>query len=181
MPTTPRAEPARRRKHKTKPSERAILGVVRAMVDPETGELVGCFCPAYPIDRHVMRERGLRTGTFVTMDVFEERHGKFWRLWHQLAGFVADNVEAMNGLKAHDALKRIQLDAKLHCELADFHLEDGTVLRHFVPKSLNFEDTDEGAAQEIWDGLCDYIARTYFAGWDQDQVAEAAAHWARDK
>lgn len=171
----------RRRKHKIDPTEKAIMGMVTRLVDPSTGEEVKCIVPAYPLDRKAMNDRGLRVGDIVLMDVFKDRNPRFWRLFHALSGFVAENVEVMNGLRHHDALKTLQLDGNIHCEMATFTLEDGTKLLHRVPKSLNFDDTDETEAAQIWQQLCDYVASTYFADWDADTVAEAADHWADNR
>lgn len=167
----------RRRKHKEFPSERAILGVVRKLMDPETGEEFKCITPAYAPDRKAMNECKLAIGEILVMDWYVERNRKFWRLWHALGGFVAENHEEFNGLTHHDCLKKIQLGARVHCELADFVLEDGTTMRHWTTKSFNFRDVSETMAGEIWERICDYVAETFFPDWTPDQVNDAAAMW----
>lgn len=171
----------RRRLHKKKPTERAIMGEIVTLMDPESGELVKCIVPAHLLDKRAMNDRGLRVGDLVLMDVFKDRNPRFWRLFHALSGFVAENVEDMNGLRHHDALKKLQLDGNIHCEMATFILEDGSKLLHRAPKSLNFDDTDETEAAQIWEQLCDHVASTYFADWDSDTVAQAAEHWADNR
>lgn len=174
----------RRRAAAKKPTERAIMCIVQAVqvLDEETGQLVkmkGIF-PAYAMDRRALNEKGLHNHDMVMVDVFKDRNPRFWRLFHALSMFIADNVEAFEGHKAHSVLKQIQLDAKVHCELVDA-IETGSGKRYRIwnPKSLNFNDTDEAVANEVWDAICDYVARIYFPDWDADQVAAAAEFWER--
>lgn len=183
----------RRRNHKKKPTEKAIMGQIVTLMDPDGGELIKCIVPAYLLDKRAMNDRGLRVGDFVLMDVFKDRNPRFWRLFHALSGFVAENVEDMNGLRHHDALKKLQLDGNIYCQFEIIEPDPGTaeLLRQAglpvtgwhkrVAKSLNFDDTDETEAAQIWEELCDYVAKTYFAGWDSDTVAQAADHWADNR
>lgn len=151
------------------------------MIDPDTGELVSCFVPAYPLDRAAVRDRGIKINDLVMMDVFRDRNPRFWRKFHKLASFLADNVEELGGLQAHDALKKVQLDSRVWCEVADFVLEDGQVLRHWVTKSLAFDVADDIVAEEVWNGIVDHVVKTYFPDWDRDQVAEATSYWEREQ
>jgi hypothetical protein len=169
--------PPRRRLKKSKPTERAVIGLVRKVIDPDTGEEIKAIVGYTPMDKRLMQEMQLRVGDIVVMDIFKERNRRFWGLWHKLAEFVADNTEEYNGLRQHDMLKQLQLDARVHCELRDFTLEDGSTLRAWQPKSLNFFDTDETEAQAIWMQLCGYVARRFFFEWTPEQVAEAAEFW----
>lgn len=172
----------RRRAAKKKPTERAIMAVVRKLVDPDTGEIYPCFVPAYQLDRLALRQREVRTNDLVLIDVFKDRNPRFWRLFHALSGFLADNVDELNGLKHHDALKKVQRDSRIHCELVDVFADDGAKVGQIVQAcSLSFDNTDETLAAEIWDQLCDYVARTYFPGWDDEQVKAAAAMWEKQQ
>lgn len=171
----------RRRAAKKKPTERAIMMTVLRVIDPETGESIKALVPSYALDRRALNDRGLRLGDQVLTDVFKDRNPRFWRKFHALSTFLAENVDDLSGMKSHDALKKVQLDARVYCELQDFVLEDGTVLRHWTTKSLNFDDTDETAAEEIWQQLCDYVAGQYFPDWDAEQVKLAASHWERQQ
>lgn len=171
----------RRRAAKKKPTERAIMMTILRLVDPETGEQIKALVPSFPIDRRVLNDRGLRLGDQVLVDTFKDRNPRFWRKFHALSIFLAENVEDLSGMRAHDALKKVQLDARVYCELSDFALEDGTVLRHWVAKSLNFDDTDETTAEEIWQQLCDYVAREYFPDWSDDQMKQAVTYWERQQ
>lgn len=162
-----------------------MLGVkqVLQVIDEDSGEIVRvvAIVPYSPLDRRMLNEMKIGKDDVLVMDIFKERNRRFYGLWHKLAEFVAANVEEFNGLRQHDMLKKLQLDARVHCELADFVLEDGTVLRHWVPKSLNFFDTDETQAQEIWHAICGYVAGTYFPDWTREQVEEAAEYWERQQ
>lgn len=173
-------KPSRRRAHKKKPTERAILGEVRKLVDPATGEEVKAIVGYYPVDKRELRERGLHLGDVVVMDVYKERNYRFYRLWHQLAKYMVENVDAFDGMKLHPALKRLQLEAGIHCDFDEVDL--GSLGKHKIKRalSLNFFDTDETKAQIIWEALCDHVAKEYFATWSDEQVAMARTHWERD-
>lgn len=186
----------RRRLAKKKPSERALMGVVRVVdIIGEGGEIVrtkGVF-PAYPLDRREMNDRGFRDGDVLLMDFFKDRNPRFWRKFHALSFFISENVAEMEGLRAHTALKKVQLEARQHCELVAIEPTKETAAllaeaglpalgwQQWSTKSLNFDDTDEALAESVWEGLCDYVARTYFKDWDASQVAEAAAFWEREQ
>lgn len=186
----------RRRLAKKKPSERALMGVVRVVnIVTDDGEIVrmkGVF-PAYPLDKRAMNDRGFRDGDILLMDFFKDRNPRFWRKFHALSLLIADNVAEMEGLKAHTALKKVQLESRQHCELvaieptkqtAELLAEAGLPAlgwQQWATKSLNFDDTDESIAEGVWEGICDYVARAYFPGWDSSQVADAAAFWEREQ
>lgn len=174
----------RRRLHAKKATERAILGEVCVLNVIDDDGVVGrikAIVGHSPLDRKMMNDRGLNNGDILVMDLFKERHNRFWGLWHKLGEFLANNVDELAGMTAHDALKKVQLTARIYCQLSDFELEDGQVLRHWTTKSLNFADTDESTAQEVWTQLCDKIAERYFPDWTSEQVSEAAEFWERQQ
>lgn len=176
----------RRRLAKKKPSERAILAVVRVLrvVDEDSGEVIRikAMVPAYPLDRKALQDRQLHNNDLVMLDVFKDRNPRFWRLFHALSSFLVENVAELEGLKAHTALKQVQLEARVHCELVEA-VKSGSGESYLIwqPKSLNFDETDDTIAQEVWQAMCDFVAKKYFATWDADQVAEAASYWERDQ
>lgn len=182
----------RRRLAKKKPSERAILATVENLVIPETGESVVGFVPMYPLDRRMLAGKGLAYGSATTIDVFADRNPRFWRKFHAMALFVADNVDDFEGLNAHDVLKKIQLAAKVHCEQEIVEADQSVVdalaalgvqaprFWRWKTKSLNFMDTDEIVAGEVWKAICDYVIATYFPSWDQDQIDDACTFWERE-
>lgn len=171
----------RRRAKLKKPTERAILAVARKLVDPDTGEEVKAFVPAYPMDRRAMNEAKVRLNDMVLIDVHLDRNPRFWRLFHAMGGWLADNTDDLAGLSAHDALKAMQLNSRVWCELADFVLEDGTTVRHWTTKSLSFASAGEDVAQEVWTRMCDHVAEKYLPDMTPEQVAEVVAFWERDQ
>lgn len=173
----------RRRLAKKKPSERAILGTVRVLnVVDDTGEIIRmkAITPAYALDVREFNDRGLRNGDTVFLDIFKERNPRFWRKFHKLSQFLIGNVDELEGLKAHDALKRVQLECRAHCELVDaVSTADDKHYMIWQPRSLNFDDTDETVAEEVWNQMCDHVARKYFPDWDNAQIEAACEFWER--
>ncbi len=176
--------PPRRRAHKKKPTERAVLGVVKKLVDPDTGELYRAIVAYAEMDRRLLQEKQLRIGDIVVLDVYKERNYRFYRLWHQLATYMIENHREFEGMKSHPALKKLQLDSDIHCEHQEQEIDLGTLGKHKVyikqPLSLNFVDTDETKVQEIWEALCDHVVERYFGDWTPEQQDMARAHWERE-
>lgn len=173
--------PPRRRAHKAKPTERAILGVVRKLIDPETGELCRAIVAYAPMDRALLSEKALHVGDVVVMDLYKERNYRFYRLWHQLATYMIENHLSFEGMKSHPALKRLQLEAGIHCDFDEIDL--GSLGKHKIKRalSLNFFDTDETKAQVIWEAICDHVMATYFGDWTQEEQDTARAFWEREE
>lgn len=136
---------------------RAVYFTVKRMVDPDTGELVGCFVPSHPVDARSLRERGMNVGREVRCkDIKQSRNPKFFRLAHVLGGFLADHVEGFEGLGQHDAVKKLQELSGVGCCEEAFTMDLGSLGIHAgtrrVAESLNFDEMDEGRFTELWDG-----------------------------
>jgi hypothetical protein len=81
-------------------------------------------------------------------------------------------------MKAHAVIKQLQKEGDIFCETQSLDLGGVIGLIHYqVPRSLNFFDTDETEAQQVWSDLCDYVAKRFFPDWDSATVEAAAEHW----
>src|SRR5688500_20027786 len=113
-----------------------------------------------------MREKHLHEGDIVVMDLYKEPNYRFYRLWHQLAKYLVENHLSFEGMKTHPVVKRLQLEAGVHCEVEEQEIDLGSLGKHKVgvkrALSLNFFDTDETQAQEIWEAMIDHVLATYF-------------------
>lgn len=146
--------------------------VVRAVIK-ETGEEVGALVPAHPIDRRSMKERRYTVGTQLRADLKASRNVAFFRKAHVLGAWLADNVEAFQGLGSHDCVKRMQELSGIGVETVEYDIPGVGKLMRTEAESLNFEDMDEGRWNELWSGTdghggwIGWLRREVFGGLDQ--------------
>lgn len=159
-------------KAKKKLRDRDVRFVVARMVDPETGEMVGCLRPTHPIDIRSMRERRFTVGKELRATLRQDRNPMFYRKAHVLSGWLADNVEAFSGLSQHDALKKLQELSGIGVESVEYDLPGIGKLTRTEAESLNFADMDEGRFNELWSGAdghggwIGWLRREVFGGLD---------------
>lgn len=156
---------------KRKKDRRAIYLRVHRVVMPETGEIVGALVPESIISQREMRERALKTGDVIRCELRKKRNPKYWRLVHALGGLLADQAEGYEGLTQHKALKKLQADAGVECDVEMFDLgELGTVQRK-VPRSLSFDELDEQAFDAAW-ALMVKHASVALKGLDEETIQQ---------
>lgn len=149
------------KKTAAKRARRPLYLVVRRLMDPETGEVVGAWVPANGIDQRLMRERGYRVGTEVRADMKKPRNQKFHRLAHALGGWLVDNLAAFEGVDSHGALKRLQREAGVCCESQEIDLGPLGKVAVSVPESLSFDSMEQGRFDEFWAGVTAHLRNTY--------------------
>ena len=159
-------------KAKRKLRDRDVRVTVARMIDPETGEMVGCLRPTHPIDIRSMRERRFTVGKELRAKLRQDRNPMFYRKAHVLSGWLADNVEAFSGLSQHDALKKLQELSGIGVESVEYDLPGIGKLTRTEAESLNFADMDEGRFNELWSGAdghggwIGWLRREVFGGLD---------------
>lgn len=159
-------------KAKRKLRDRDVRVTVARMIDPETGEMVGCLRPTHPIDSRSMRERRFTVGKELRATLRQDRNPMFYRKAHVLSGWLADNVEAFSGLSQHDALKKLQELSGIGVESVEYDLLGIGKLTRTEAESLNFADMDEGRFNELWSGAdghggwIGWLRREVFGGLD---------------
>lgn len=159
-------------KAKRKLRDRDVRVTVARMIDPETGEMVGCLRPTHPIDIRSMRERRFTVGKELRATLRQDRNPMFYRKAHVLSGWLADNVEAFSGLSQHDALKKLQELSGIGVESVEYDLPGIGKLTRTEAESLNFADMDEGRFNELWSGAdghggwIGWLLREVFGGLD---------------
>lgn len=167
-------------KAKKKLRDRDVRFVVARMVDPETGEMVGCLRPSHPVDIRSMRERKFTVGKELRATLRQDRNPMFYRKAHVLAGWLADNVEGFAGLGQHDALKKLQEQSGIGCEAVEYDLPGIGKLTRTEAESLNFSDMDEGRFCELWGGWIEWLRRECWGELDSMSVQEVEALIQRD-
>lgn len=140
-----------------KRARRPVYLIVRKLMDPATGEMIGALVPAHPSDARLLRERKFTTGREVRAELKQSRNQAFHRLAHALGHLLVDNLEGFEMLDAHGALKRIQREAGVCCEPVEIDLGPlGKVLAQQA-RSIAFDEMEEGEFGEFFRGICDYV------------------------
>lgn len=159
-------------KIKAKRARRPIYLLVDRLVDPRTGEEVGCLRPANMIDQRLMKERRFHIGKEIRAELKQPRNPGFHRLAHAIGNLLVDNVEAFHGMGGHDALKGVQRESGVCCDTIELDL--GALGRVPVkqPRSIAFDEMAEDEFRQFFDGITAYIAEHYASVMLDDVRAE---------
>jgi hypothetical protein len=87
---------------------------------------------------------------------------------------LADNIDEFTGLEPHSILKRIQYEANIGCDEIGAKVPGVGFVMIRMPKSLSFESMDQAEFEEVYRGMCRYIAENYWHGMTEEQIAEMA-------
>ena len=102
------------------------------------------------------------------------RHPGFWRLAHRIGALCAQNIDAFSSLSPHQAIKKLQFDTGLWCDITETEIPVMGTLVSKQPRSLAFESLDQGEFYELMKSLCRHIAETYWPHLTPEQVQEMA-------
>lgn len=190
-----------RAKKSPKKPVRPIHFVVCRLIDPETGESVGALRPSSGIDAYLMRQRGFRVGQEVRADPKQPRNPKFNRLVHVLGQYLVEHVEGFENLDSHGAIKRVQLEADVCCELVEIDASPvvtailavadsllgaaaARMLAAVLPdiktvpvkqaKSLSFDSMPEHQFRQVWEAICRHVAEHYWPDLTEDTIEAMA-------
>ena len=118
----------------------------------------------YPADNYAasqLRSRSYKTGDVVSVNITKLRSPGFNRLAHKIAQLVIASIDNFQGMDAHKALKRLQLEANAACE--EIMINDaGREVLVKIPRSLSFESLDEGEFNEAIKKICNHIVDCYW-------------------
>lgn len=141
-----------------------------------------------PVDRELMKQRGYRRGQELRLEIKAPRNRAFHRLAHAVGQLMVDNVEGWEGLDSHEAVKRLQREAGVCCEVIEmdaspvisavlaivdeaFGAGAAKLLRAVLPeiktipvtvaRSLAFDSMDEDEFGRLFEGITSYIGDHY--------------------
>lgn len=152
------------KKIKAKRARRPVYLMVRRLVDPATGEEVGALVPANAVDQRLLRERRFAVGREIRSELKQSRNPAFHRLVHAVGYLLVDHVDGFESMTAHDAIKEVQKRAGVFCEPMEIDLGSLGRVEVQVPRSIAFDEMDEGEFHELFRGLTDYIDRHLISG-----------------
>ena len=183
MTLTPAAK-----KIRAKRARRPIYSVLLRAVILETGEERAGWFAAHPMDQRLCKDRGYRVGNEYRLDIKEGRAGWQHRLIHKIGGLMVDNVEGWEQLDCHSAVKQLQLESGVCCEMVEMDatpviaavldaceqlLGAGAkkVLSAVLPviktipvkraESLAFDEMEQDRFQLLFDGITEHIGKRY--------------------
>ena len=134
----------------------------------------GALVPADAHSQQRLREKGYRVGDVLAAELAKPRSPGFWRLAHRIGTLCVQNIEAFSGLSPHQAIKKMQFDTGLWCDITETEIPGLGVLVSKRPRSLAFESLDQGEFYELMKGLCRHIAETYWPHMTPEAVQEMA-------
>lgn len=194
-------------RRKRKERRHILFRVERAVVE-STGELVGALVPRFATDRRLMRDRGYRMGDDLRAELSKPRHLGQHRKAHLLGGLVVAQLEGFEGLDQHAAIKRLQRESGVCCEVEQIDATPvvtailaaaetllgevatrmlKTVLPEIkqidvlVPQSLAFDRMEQGEFELFYAGICQHLAERYWPDGDQEQIEQMAELMDRER
>jgi len=118
----------------------------------------------------MLRERGYHTGDVLAAELRKPRNPGYHRLAHAFGELVVENIEAFGGMMPHAALKRLQIEANVGCDEVALNFPGIGPCVYRVPQSMSYESMDQATFEGVFAGLCEHVARAYWAGLDADEV-----------
>ncbi len=98
----------------------------------------------------------------------------FHRLAHAIGGLVADHIDRYDGMGQHQALKELQFDSGIECDVTRTEIPGIGILESKQPRSLAFAEMEQGRFHDFVAGVCEYIAREYWPQCTPEQVEQMA-------
>lgn len=154
-----------------KKKEFVYLRAVR-LVDPKTGAEVSAFVPAGEADYSQLREKGMKIGGLYRAALTRPRNYEFHKLAHKLADLCRKNLEPFQGLGTHEALKKLQQDAEVECDITITKVPGFGVLKSVQPRSIAFDALDQQAFWVMMRAICEHIVATYWPQCTPEEVEE---------
>ena len=134
----------------------------------------GALVPADPMAAAKLRDRAYSVGDVVFAEIKKPRNPRFHRLAHALGKLLVENIEAFSALDGHRVLKRLQIESGIGCDEMAIYVPGVGQCLHRTPRSLSFESMDQAQFREVYRGLCDHVAQTYWPGLSAEQIEDMA-------
>lgn len=119
------------------------------------------------------RESGIKVGETIFVEITKPRNPEFNGLAHKLGTVIAENVEAFDGMKGHDVLKKIQRDARIECDITEAEIA-GMRVEFINPRSLSYESLDQVRFYDFVKQVCHYVSKKYWPSVSPSRIARMA-------
>lgn len=134
----------------------------------------GALLPGDGYTQMRLRQRGYKLGDILLADLRKPRSPGFHRLAHRLGTLVANNIEDFEGLDGHQALKRLQWEARIACDSMEVRVAGVGKADVITPRSLSYASMDQSEFESVMRQFSEYIARTYWPDMTPQQIEEMA-------
>lgn len=134
----------------------------------------GCLVPKNSYTTKRLRERGYKIGDDLMAVLTKARNPGFHRLSHRLGTLVIKNIECFKHLNEHTCLKRLQWESGYGCEEIGAMIPNVGMTQIRIPKSLSYENMDQGEFEEVMKGISRHISEHYWPELNPEQIEEMA-------
>lgn len=147
-----------------RPRSRKRSVILRIMPD-------GSFRAADYASANALRARKFKVGDELSAELKKARNPSAWRRAHALATALIENTDDFaHYTDSHKVLKRLQMETGIGCDLILFKIAGAGLIEQRVPLSMAFETMDDGEFQQIFTEFCNHVIKTYWPGFDQNQI-----------
>lgn len=142
----------------------------------------GAFVCEDAASRSMLRAKKIRRGQLVRLVVTNQRDYGQWKKAHALGTLITQNLDDFaefmddaGKVNSHGALKKLQRMSGVECEDSEIELPGmGRVLLR-QPRSLAFDEMEEGEYQAAYAGFCAYLKKMWWHDLSQDEIQEMAS------
>lgn len=124
-----------------------------------------------------LRTKGYHIGDVLSAELRKPRNPGFHGLAHRLGELIAANLDAFEGIEAHDVLKRLQIEGNIGCDEIALNFPGVGPCTYRVPRSLSFESMDDGEFKAVIRDMCNYVSREYWKSLSPDKIEAMADAW----
>ncbi|GMQ53489.1 hypothetical protein YSKK_13520 [Halopseudomonas aestusnigri] len=161
-------------KRKPKPKPMPVYLLLRMMIDPATGNKRAAFVAASAADASILAERKYKPNTKIRAELKQPRNSKFNGLVHGLGKVLTQNIERFSHLDSHGAVKALQLESGVCCDLQEYELPNVGTIVCKIPQSLSYDSMPEEQFQQFWAACCEYLIATDWPTLTHERLTEMA-------
>jgi len=122
-----------------------------------------------------LRALGLGLGQTIHIVVRDKRSVAMHRYLHAIAKICADNISDLEGMDAHDVIKRVQIEGDICCKVIMARLIPGMPeIPIRMPESISFKNMEEEKFRKLVGRFCDHIAQKYWPDLDAETIEKMA-------
>ncbi len=119
----------------------------------------------------LVRESKYRVGDVVCCEITMPRSKVFMQAMHKMARLLIQNTDRFTGWREHDVIKYLQVESRTCCDVERIDVLGHEAIR-FTPRSLAFDQMDEGEFRIVVDRLVDHVAAAYWPDFSLELLDE---------
>lgn len=144
----------------------------RRLVDPEYGPRMALVA-IDSVGRQQLEERAFRQGDRVRVEISQPRHYGNHKFAHKLGTLARNQLPGYELCPtAHDAVKKLQQESGVCCEVTITDVPGVGQLRSMKPKSIAYDSMDESEFKTFVQGICEHIRITHWPSMTAEQIEQ---------